>query len=150
MAETDRNARYRNPPKVKHGKVQNRFESRAQAGADKAESAEGAGKGPTDKNPGPVGKVGQDKGPEGSPSPEFGIVADRHKREHGEMTRRHGEAQHSLHEAHTKEANDLQARHAKELQDTMEQAASKKANATAGTPKELGRAKDEGGRGSNA
>ncbi len=138
MAEDrDRSKRYANSPKAKHGKMQDKGEQKAEGEAKSAEAKEGAGKGPTDKAPGSVGKVGEDKGPEGSPSPEFGVIAKRQKSEHSEMRDRH-----------SKEMTDMVSRHHKEMQDGMETAAAGKADASAGSPKELGKDKSEGEKGS--
>lgn len=152
MAEPDRSKRYANPPK-KPGKKSGdgslrEHEAKGEAAADKAEKKEGEGKGPTDTKPGPVGKVGSDPGPSGSPSPEFGVVAERHKSEHAAMIKRHAEEMGTTAERHGKEGKDMMTRHHKELQDHMEQGADNKADATAGKPEELGKDKSEGKKGS--
>jgi hypothetical protein len=65
--EIDRNKRYANPPKAKHGKIQNRQESRAQKDTERT-TAKGTGA-PSAAHPGPVGKVGNDRGPKGARAP---------------------------------------------------------------------------------
>jgi hypothetical protein len=153
MAEVDRSKRYANPPKKpkktgSDGSLRE-HEGKAEAAADAAEKKEGAGKGPTDKNPGPVGKVGTDPGPEGGKDAEFGVVAERHKREHADMLKRHTEAVGGMQDAHAKEAKGMVERHHKELQDGMEQKGEAGAEKTAGSPQELGTEKKiDGNKGS--
>ena len=149
--ERDRTKRYANPPKHgKKGGIQDKGEKKAEAEIKTDEHKEGAGKGPTDKKPGAVGKVGEDKGPEAGKSPEFGVVAERHKAEHGAMTKRHGEEAAAMHERHGKEGKDMMGRHHKEMQDHMEEKAAGEEDASAGKPKELGKEKGEGEKGSEA
>lgn len=145
--ERDRTKRYSNPPKSKKsGGMQNKEESGAKAEAEKTAGGKDA---PHADAPGKVGKEGSDKGPEGSPSPEFGVIAERHKGEHGQMIKRHSDAMAAMHETHGKEAKDMMSRHSKEMQNHMEEGAAGKAEATAGKPKELGKEKDEGKKGSS-
>lgn len=147
MAEVDRSKRYANPPKhgKKKGGAPDKDEKTAEAKVEKVDTRD---KGPTDAKPGSVGKVGEDPGPDkGRDGPEFGVVAERHKSEHGAMIKRHAEAMGTMHEAHAKEAKEMMGRHHKELQDHMEQGAEGKADKTAGSPKELGKDKDEGKKG---
>ena len=151
MAEVDRSKRYANSPKhSKKGSAPNKEEKAAKAETESAEHKEAGGKGPTDKEPGAVAKVGEDKGPKGSPSPEFGVIAERHKGEHAAMTKRHGEEGAAMHERHGKEAKEMMGRHHKEMQDHMESHAEGEAEATAGKPEELGKEKSEGKKGSEA
>ncbi len=142
MPEMDRSKRYANPPKAKHGKMQNKDEVKAESTVEKA--AKDPKDSPTDAKPGPVGKVGEDPGPEGSPSPEFGVIAERHKSETSSTMKRHAEEGAAMHERHGKEVKDMMSRHHKEMQDHMESKAEGKAAATAGSPKELGTPKKEG------
>lgn len=148
----DSSKRYANPPKAPKKGMQDKGEKKAEGEAKAAEKKEGEGSGPTDAKPGPVGKVGEDKGPSGSPSPEFGVVAERHKSEHAAMVKRHAEEMATTAattaERHGKEGKDMMARHHKEMQDHMESGAASKADATAGKPEELGKEKDEGKKGS--
>jgi hypothetical protein len=151
MAEIDRSKRYANPPKHgRKGAAPNKDEEGAAAAAKTAEKKEGEGEGPTPKDPGAVAKENTDKGPSPHESgPEFGVVAERHKREHGDMTKRHAEEAAAMHERHGGEGKSMMARHHKELQDHMESAAATKEEASAGSPKELGKDKAEGEKGSN-
>lgn len=150
----DSSKRYANSPKAPKKKGAGdgslrKSEGAAVGEAKKDEKKEGEGKGPVDAKPGPVGKVGEDPGPDkGESGPEFGVVAERHKSEHGAMIKRHAEELGATHERHGKEAKDMMARHHKELQDHMEAGAEHKAQASAGAPKELGKDKDEGKKGS--
>lgn len=151
MAEVDRSKRYANPPK--HGKKKGdgslrEHEGKGEAAADKAEKKEGEHKGPTDAKPGAVGKVGSDPGPDKGKDATWGVVAERHKTEHGAMIKRHADAMTGLHEAHAKEAKEMHGRHGKEMQDHMEEGAEHKEDASAGSPKELGKDKAEGKKGS--
>jgi hypothetical protein len=147
--ERDRTKRYANPPKQgKKGGMQNKEEKKAAGEAKTAEHKEAAGKGPTDEKPGKVGKVGEDKGPEGGHSATMGVMHERHKTEHAATVKRHGEEGTAMHERHGKELKDMMGRHHKEMADHMEAGAEAKIEATAGKPKELGKAKDEGKKGS--
>ena len=130
--------------------MQDKGESKAEGEVKAAEGKEAGGKGPTDAKPGPVGKVGEDKGPDAGHDATWGVVAERHKAEHAAMTKRHGEEGAGMHERHGKEGKDMMARHHKEMQDHMETAAHDKEEKTAGKPEELGKDKREGEKGSNA
>lgn len=160
--ERDRSKRYSNPPKAKKkaagdGSLR-QHEGKAEAKADTAEGKEASGKGPTDAKPGAVGKVGSDKGPSASESgPEFGVVHERHKREHGDTMKRHADevgahakAAEEMHARHHKELGTMHERHGKELQDHMEAQADGEADRSAGKPAELGKAEPKGEKGSNA
>lgn len=103
---------------------------------------------PHAKDPDKAGKVGEDKGPQAGHSATMGVMAERHKAEHTAMHKRHGEAMAAMHESHAKEAKEMHGRHSKEMQDHMESGAEHKADASAGSPKELGKEKDEGKKGS--
>jgi hypothetical protein len=65
--EIDRNKRYANPPKLRKGKVQNKLESGAQKDIERT-TAKSTGA-PSAAHPGPVGKVGDDRGPKGARAP---------------------------------------------------------------------------------
>ncbi len=146
MAEMDRSKRYANPPKrPKKGAAPDKDESAAKAASDKVGERE---KGPTDAHPGPVGKVGSDPGPDKGKDAIWGVVADRHKSERTEMNKRHTTEMSDMHARHAKEHGDMGTRHVKEMQDHAETAAAHKEEVTAGSPKELGKAKDEGKKGS--
>lgn len=148
--ERDRTKRYANPPKAPKKKGDGSLRKsagNAEGEAKAAEKKEGEGKGPTDEKPGAVGKVGDDPGPDEGHDATWGVVADRHKREHGDMTKRHGEEASTMHERHAGESKTMMGRHHKELQDHMEQGAEDKAEETAGSPKELGKEKSEGEKG---
>lgn len=150
MAEINRSKRYANPPKGKKKGLQDKGERKAETEVKADEKKEGEHKGPTDKEPGKVGKAGEDKGPSKHESgPEFGVVAERHKREHGDMIKRHAEEMAATHERHGAESKTMLGRHHKELQDHMEGGAERAEDKTAGAPKELGRDKPEGEKGSN-
>ena len=148
----DSSKRYANPPKAPKKKSDGSLrehESKAEGEADTAERKEGEGKGPTDKKPGAVGKVGEDPGPDAGKDATWGVVADRHKSEHAAAIKRHAEELGAAHERHGKELKDMHSRHSKEMQDHMEQGAEGKEDATAGKPEELGKEKSEGKKGSN-
>ncbi len=146
MAEMDRSKRYANPPKrPKKGAAPDKDESAAKAASDKVGARE---KGPTDAHPGPVGKVGSDPGPEKGHDAEFGVVADRHKTELTAMHKRHTGEMTQMAERHQTEAGEMGKMHSKQMQDHFETAASGKLESSAGSPKELGKAKDEGKKGS--
>jgi hypothetical protein len=134
--ERDRNKRYANPPKVKHGKVQNKSESRAQTEVERS-TAKGTGA-PSDAHPGSVGKVGSDPGPQGGHDPGWGVIAERHKTEHGAMIKRHADELGATHERHGKESKDMHSKHSKEMQDHMEQAGEGKMIASAGSARQRG------------
>lgn len=158
MPEMDRSKRYANPPKAKNGKMQDKGEVKADSTVKK--DAADPAKSPTDAKPGPVGKVGEDPGPEGSPSPEFGVVAKQKADEigaamkmHADNMKIHTDAMTAEAERHGKHMKEMTSRHQKTgdgMQDKGEQGAEKKAAATAGSPKELGKPKDEGKKGSEA
>jgi hypothetical protein len=65
--EIDRNKRYANPPKLRKGRVQNKLESGAQKDIERT-TAKGTGA-PSNAHPGPVAKIGADRGPKGVRSP---------------------------------------------------------------------------------
>lgn len=86
-----------------------------QPGTDgaKGEAEKTAGSGmPHEPDPGPVGKMGEDKGPDESG---MGGMVSRHKQEHGEMVKRHAEEHTSMVERHGKEMKAMHDRHHKEL-----------------------------------
>lgn len=146
MADPEsRSKRYDNPPKAKKGgAAPNKEESAAKTEAEKT-----AGSGmPHADDPGKVGKEGSDPGPEAGKDSGWGVVASRHKSEHGDMLKRHASEHEQMVGRHHDEAGKMHARHGKEMQDAMEQGAASKAEATAGSPKELGQAKSEGEKGS--
>jgi hypothetical protein len=145
--EIDRNKRYANPPKAKHGKIQNRQQAGAHKDVERT-TAKGTGA-PSDAHPGPVGKVGNDPGPEGGRDTTWGIIAGRHKAERDSMHGRRATEDAHTHERRAAEDADMHNRHAKELQNHMEQAAKTELATTAGNPKELGNAKNEGRKGNN-
>jgi hypothetical protein len=151
--EPDRSKRYANSPKAKHGKMQDKGEQKAEGEVKAAEAKEGEGKGPTDKSaaaPGGVGKVGEDKGPktDPNPSPEGGLIAsDAHKAEIASATKFHAEEASAMSERHAKHIKEITNRHLK-MQDGMEAKAEGEADASAGSPKELGKDKSEGKKGS--
>ena len=149
MADMDRSKRYDNSPKAKHGKMQDKGESKAETEVKSAEAKEGAGKGPTDAKPGPVGKVGEDPGPEAGKDSTWGVVAERHKSEHAAMVKRHSEEMGGMAERHGKEGKDMMTRHHKELQDGMEMKAEGGIEGSAGSPPKLGKTESEGKKGSN-
>jgi len=128
----DRSQRYKDSPKG------------TEAAKKIAEKTAGGKDAPHADNPDKAGKVGEDPGPSAGRDSTWGVVADRHKREHADMTKRHSDEHVSVSERHTKEARDMMARHHKEMADHMESAAAGKVDATAGSPKELGTAKSEG------
>lgn len=140
--------RYDNPPKVgkKGGSAPNKDESAAKS---EAEATAGSGMPHADK-PGAVGKEGSDPGPDAGKDSTWGVVASRHKAEHGEMLKRHASEHEQMVGRHHEEAGKMHARHAKEMQDGMESSAAAKAEATAGNPKELGETKSEGKGGMDA
>jgi hypothetical protein len=148
--ERDRTKRYANPPK--HGKKAAGAAPAAETGAAKSEAEKTAsGKdAPHPKDPDKVGKVGADPGPDAGTDATWGVVASRHKREHGEMLKRHGEEHEGMRGRHETEAKAMHTRHASEMKDHQEEGAESEAEATAGTPKELGKEKPEGDKGSNA
>jgi hypothetical protein len=65
--EIDRNKRYGNPPKLRKGRVQNKLESGAQKDIERT-TAKGTGA-PSNAHPGPVAKIGNDRGPKGARAP---------------------------------------------------------------------------------
>jgi hypothetical protein len=65
--EIDRNKRYANPPKLRKGRVQYKQESQAQKDI-KRTTAKGTGA-PSNAHPGPVAKIGDDRGPKGARAP---------------------------------------------------------------------------------
>jgi hypothetical protein len=151
--ERDRTKRYENSPKgaKKHGAA----EEGAAAAEHKAAATAAADKTPQPDNPDKTGKVGADPGPDGAHNATFGEMATRHKREHGDMTKRHGEEAAQMHERHTTEAKAMHTRHASEMEAHVTKAtetagAAAKAEASAGSPKELGSEKSEGKAGTNA
>lgn len=151
----DRSKRYANPPKApkRNGGAPNPEEGEAKR---KAEATAGSGM-PTDQHPGPVGKVGEDPGPEGGHDATWGVVADRHKQEHGDMLKRHhadhlahSEARHAMVSRHGEEAKKMHARHQEEMANAMEGEATQEAERTAGSPPKLGETKSEGTKGAEA
>lgn len=114
----DRSQRYANPPKApkKNGSASGEIDE-AKRDAEKT-----AGSPPDMSDAGKVGKMDSDPGPEGGHDQTFGVVAERHKREHGDMLKRHM-AEHTGHqEAHTammtrqhKESSDMLKRHQEEM-----------------------------------
>jgi hypothetical protein len=153
MADMDRSKRYDNSPKAKHGKMQNKQEAKAEGEVKSAEAKEGAGKGPTDSKPGGangIGKIGEDPGPEPGKDEYMGVMQKQHADEISAAMKTHHEAISAEVERHGKHMKEMHARHAKArdgMQDKMEIAGEKKAEATAGSPKELGKEKDEGKKG---
>lgn len=151
-AEMDRTKRYANPPKApKKGGEANPEERKAKS---EAEATAGGGM-PHPKDPDKIGHVGADPGPEGGHDQTWGVVAERHKREHGDMLKRHAaehvshaNMRHEMVERHHKEAKDMHGRHAKELADHFEQGAEASLERTAGSPEMLGKTKSEGKDGS--
>lgn len=143
----DRSNRYKN-----NGKGAPKGEKEAEARAEKTATGKNA---PQADKPGAVGKEGSDAGPiPGEVSEEFGVTAKRHAREHGEMGKRHTEEVDGMMERHGKERGDMHKRQQKEMgahvQNPEEAGAEGKAEKTAGSPKELGKTKDKGEKGSNA
>jgi hypothetical protein len=147
MAERDRSARYNHASSKKGMEPQEK-----KPAAEAAKTADGKNA-PHEPSVGKVGKEGSDPGPEKGKDATWGVTADRdhpaarHKREHSDMLKRHSEEAASMHERHAGEAKTMHSRHSSELQDTMEQMAENKMTQTAGSPKELGKAKDEGKKG---
>lgn len=146
--ERDRTKRYANPPK--HGKkgggaAPGPNEKKVESEAEKTAGGKNA---PHPTDPDKVGKVDSDPGPEGGHDSGWGVVASRHKREHGEMMKRQGEEHEAMRGRHETEAKAMHTRHASEMQDHMEEGAEHEAEATAGEPKELGKDKAEGKSGS--
>ena len=147
--EMDRTKRYANPPKGKKNGMQYKEESGAES---KAKST--AGSPPDMADADRVAKAGEDPGPEGGHDATWGVVAERHKREHGEMLKRHmadhvghHEAHKALVERHHKEHKEMHSRHHEEMQDAMEGGAEGEAERSAGSPKILGRTESEGRKG---
>ena len=144
--ERDRSKRYANPPKGRKGAVQDKDETGAEK---KVEASAKAGTDvPHAASPAKAGKQGDDPGPDAGKDAGWGVVAERHKAEHAGAMKRHGEESAAMSERHGKEMKDMMSRHHKELQDHMESGAASKADATAGSPKELGTEKSEGKKGS--
>lgn len=130
MAEVDRSKRYSGTAKAKA----------------KAEATASGKSAPHPKDqPSKTTDPGPDKGKDAT----WGVVADRHKREHGDMTKRHADELAATVERHAKEAKDMHGRHGGEMQDHLEQSAKGKAEATAGSPPtDTVKSKDEGKKGS--
>lgn len=112
-----------------------------------AEKTAGGANAPHADDPNKAGKVGSDPGPEGGEGATFGVITSRHTREHSDMLKRHGEEMTATHERHHTEAKAMHKRHHGEMKDAAE--AAHAAEATAGSPKELGKAESEGKSGSN-
>lgn len=143
----DRTKRYANPPKMP--KKNGGGEANPEERTAKSEAEATAGKGmPTPRDPDKIGKVGEDKGPDGGGDPPMTVAATvmtRHKQEHSGMLKRHGQEQASMVDRHGKEAKEMHGRHAKELADHFEQGAEGLLEKTAGSPEMLGRTKSEAG-----
>ena len=139
--ERDRSARYKQSGK-------GGSPAGTKTAASEAEKTAGGSNAPHANNPDKIGKVGADPGPDAGHDATWGVVAARHKREHGEMHKRHGEEIMGMHDRHASEAKAMHTRHASEMQDEMEKSATGNAEATAGSPKELGKDKPEGKGGS--
>ena len=137
----DRSQRYKKSGKGAPDKneVKAKTESEATAGGKNAPHAATSDK---------VGKVGEDKGPEGGDKAELGILA-RHKREHAETLKRHGEEHSAMLGRHAEELKGLHGRHAEEMVQELEKPVAE-AEASAGTPPELGKPVAEGKGGSSA
>ncbi len=152
MADPESRAkRYDNSPKGKRGGAPNKETEAAKSEAEKT-----AGRGmPHADDPGKVGKVDSDPGPEAGKDATWGVVASRHKQERQAMHKRHAE-EHVAHATtrqemvgrHHKEDMEMSSRHQKEMQDALEEGAEGEAERSAGSPKELGTAKPEGKGGS--
>ena len=144
--ERDRSKRYANPPKGRKGGMQDKDETGAEK---KVEASAKAGTDvPHAASPAKAGKEGADPGPEAGKDAGWGVVAERHKVEHAGAMKRHGEESAAMFERHGKELKDMMGRHHKEMQDHFETAAAGKLESSAGSPKELGKDKDEGKKGS--
>lgn len=150
MAEMDRSKRYANSPKAGKKGMQNKDERKAEGGVAAAEGKEGKHEGPTDQHPGKVGKVGEDKGPDGGASSTMGVMHERHASEREDMHKRHHMEMTQMHDRHATEHKDMHKRHHEETQNHEEAGAEKKIDATAGKPEELGKDKSEGKKGSEA
>lgn len=156
MADPESRAkRYANPPKAqKQGqKGAPGGTSSAKTEAEKTPGRDGT---PTAADPGKVGKQGSDTGPDSGHDATWGVVAERHSREHADMVKRHA-ADHTAHadahakmvERHAKEAKDMHARHGKELMDSSVTDAKDDAEKTAGNgfPTDTQRAEEKGKKG---
>src|SRR5262245_1158081 len=117
MAEPEsRSKRYDNPQKApkKGGAAPNKDEAAAKS---EAEKTAGTAR-PHADDPDKVGEVGKDPGPEAGKDATWGVVASRHKTEHGDMLKRHVSEHEQMVGRHHEEAGKMHARHSKEMQDT--------------------------------
>lgn len=130
----DRSTRYSKPGKAPGGTAG------AKTGAEKTAGGKAA------PHPKDQPEKKSDPGPEAGKDATWGVVADRHKREHGDMSKRHAEELAATLERHGKEAKDLQGRHSTEMVEQLK-APEAKAEKTAGDPPELGKQKSEGTKG---
>lgn len=116
------------------------------AGGAKAE-AEKTASGKDAPHPANQPEKTTDPGPEAGKDATWGVVADRHKREHADMSKRHADAHASMVEAHAKEAKDMHARHQKDMQEHMAGAAATAEKTAGSPPTDTVKSKDEGKKG---
>jgi hypothetical protein len=134
--------RYSQSPKVKGGKVEK--PERAAA----AKETETAGSPPSDTN-----MKGADKATDAGPEKggEATMVSERHAKERGDMLGRHKREHEEMVARHHDEHQKMAKRHEKETMEAApnkdEATATREVKADAGKPKELGKEKDEGKRG---
>jgi hypothetical protein len=121
----DRSKRYDKSQKKKDG---------APGGTEEAKGkAEATASGKDAPHPKDQPEKTSDPGPEAGHDAAFGVVAERHKREHADMSKRHVDEHAAMVEKHAKEAKDMHVRHGKEMVDAVS-GAKAAAEASAGEP----------------
>lgn len=144
MAEMNREARYT------HKSNKGGAAPGADTGAAKATAEKTAGDPPTPTDPkGAIDKG--DPGPSAGHDATWGEVASRHSRQRDDMGKRHAREMEEMHARHSDEHAGMIKTHAKEMGSMSapgEGGAEGKAEATAGSPKELGADKSESSKGS--